>query len=161
MIRQIAGGGPDNREVDSNVVIQAAPAGERIWLKWIPVALWAVILFILSTSFFSATQTSRIIEPILRFILPGASSATISLLHALVRKAAHFTNYGILFWLLIRGPMVGRPYAALAFCVCYALLDEGHQIFAVGRTPSLYDVALDSSGALFSRFLHAASSELV
>jgi len=160
MIRQIAGGA-GNREVDSNVVIQAAPAGERIWLKWIPVALWAVILFILSTSFFSATETSRIIEPILRFILPGASSATISLLHALVRKAAHFTNYGILFWLLIRGPMVGRPYAALAFCVCYALLDEGHQIFAVGRTPSLYDVALDSSGALFSRFLHAASSELV
>jgi VanZ family protein len=46
-------------------------------------------------------------------------------------------------------------------CVGYAFLDEGHQIFAAGRTPSLYDVALDSSGALFSRFLHAAISEVV
>jgi VanZ family protein len=81
--------------------------------------------------------------------------------HMLVRKAAHFTNYGILFWLLIRGPMEGRPYAALAFCVFYALLDEGHQIFVPGRTASLYDVAIDSSGALFSRFLNAAVAEIV
>jgi len=126
-----------------------------------PVVLWAATLFFLSTSLFSAANTSRIIEPVLRWLLPAASAATISTLHGLIRKAAHFTNYGILFWLLIRGPMYGRPYTALALCVCYAMLDEGHQIWAPGRTPSLYDVALDSSGALFSRFLHAAISDLV
>ncbi len=98
--------------------------------------------------------------PILRFLLPGASDSTIVILHGLIRKAAHFTNYAILFWILIRGPMVGRPYAALMLCVCYAALDEGHQILVPGRTPSLYDVALDSSGALFGRFLNAAVSEL-
>jgi VanZ family protein len=127
---------------------------------WLPTILWLITLFILSTSSFSAANTSRIIEPILRFLLPGASAATIALLHGLIRKAAHFTNYGILFWILIRGPMAGRPYTALALCVCYAFLDEGHQILVPGRTPSLYDVALDSSGALFSRFLNAATSEL-
>ena len=110
-------------------------------------------LFVLSTSFFSAANTSMIIEPILRWSFPSASMATITLLHALIRKAAHFTNYGILFWLLIRGPLAGRPYAALACCVIYACLDETHQIFSAGRGPSLYDVALDSSGALFGRFL--------
>jgi VanZ family protein len=38
----------------------------------------------------------------------------------------------------------------------YACLDETHQIFVPGRGPSLYDVALDSSGALFGRFLNSA-----
>ncbi len=84
----------------------------------------------------------------------------IGLLHGLIRKTAHFINYGILFWLLIRGPLAGRPYIAFSLCVLYALLDEGHQILVPGRTPSLYDVALDSSGALFSRFLNAAVTEI-
>jgi VanZ family protein len=145
--------------VNSDVaVVGADVTGLR---QWIPVIVWVTILFLLSTSFFSAVNTAYIIEPIIRWFLPGAPNPTVSVLHALVRKAAHFANYGILFWLLIRGPMCGRPYAALALCVGYAFLDEGHQIFAAGRTPSLYDVALDSSGALFSRFLHAAISEVV
>jgi VanZ family protein len=127
---------------------------------WLPAILWLVALFVLSTSVFSAANTGKVIVPILRFLLPGTPEPTIMMLHGLIRKAAHFTNYGILFWILIRGPMAGRPYLALMICVCYAFLDEGHQILVPGRTPSLYDVALDSSGALFSRFLNAATSEL-
>jgi len=124
---------------------------------WLPTLLWLVALFLLSTSVFSSANTSKVIIPILRILLPGVSRATIGLLHGLIRKAAHFTNYGILFWLLIRGPMAGRPYTALTLCVFYAFLDEGHQILVAGRTPSLYDVALDSSGALFGRFLNEAT----
>jgi VanZ family protein len=137
----------------------AGTAGDNLRI-WLPTILWLTVLFVLSTSIFSAANTSKVIVPILRFLLPDASGATIALLHGLIRKAAHFTNYGILFWILIRGPMAGRPYLALTLCVCYAFLDEGHQILVPGRTPSLYDVALDSSGALFSRFLNAAASEL-
>lgn len=128
--------------------------------RWSVPLLWVLLLFVLSSSLFSAANTSKILEPILRWILPAATAATIAILHGLIRKAAHFTNYAILFWLLLRGPLTGRPYAALGICVLYALLDEGHQIFVPGRTPSLYDVALDSSGALFSRFLNAAVAEL-
>lgn len=138
----------------------ATSAGDAL-VKWLPVLTWIVVIFILSTSLFSAANTSKIIDPILRFLLPAASPATIAFGHDLVRKCAHFTNYAILFWLLVRGPMRGRPYASLAMCVMYALLDEGHQMFVPHRTPSLYDVALDSTGALFSRFLNAAISELV
>jgi VanZ family protein len=126
---------------------------------WAPVIIWSVVLFMLSTSIFSATNTGKIIVPILRWLLPWASATTIDILHSLIRKAAHFTNYAILFWLMIRGPMAGRPYAALGLCVIYALTDEGHQIFATGRGPSWYDVALDSSGALFSRFFRAAIAD--
>jgi VanZ family protein len=123
---------------------------------WLPTLIWVTILFVLSTSMFSAANTYIVIAAILRFPLPAISPHTIGFANFLIRKTAHFTNYGVLFWLLIRGPMAGRPYTALALCVCYAFLDEGHQIFVPGRTPSLYDVALDSSGALFSRFLNAA-----
>ena len=129
-------------------------------VDWLPVLLWGMLIFTMSTSTFSALNTSRFIEPTLRWLFPLASSATITVLHALVRKAAHFTEYGVLFWLLLRGPMQGRPYLALTVCVLYALLDEGHQVFVDGRTPSFYDVALDSTGALFSRFLNLAIAEL-
>jgi VanZ family protein len=129
-------------------------------MKWLPVIVWGAAIFILSTSLFSAANTGRIIKPILEWLMPGVSAATIAVAHGLIRKSAHFANYCILFWLLIRGPMARRPYLALAFCVAYALLDEGHQILVPGRTPSLYDVALDSSGALFSNFLRAALAEL-
>jgi VanZ family protein len=147
----------DKRLNMGNSTPDAGTAGANLG-AWLPAILWVTALFVLSSSLFSASNTSRIIEPILRFLLPDASGATIAMLHGLIRKAAHFTNYGILFWILIRGPLVGRPYLALTLCVCYAFLDEGHQILVPGRTPSLYDVALDSSGALFSRFLNAAAS---
>jgi VanZ family protein len=129
--------------------------------EWIPVILWGALIFTLSTSAFSAANTSKVIDPLLRWMIPGITAASVDLCHMLVRKAAHFTEYGILFWLLVRGPMADRPYLALMLCVVYALTDEGHQIFVPGRTASLYDVALDSTGALFSHFLTTAIAELV
>lgn len=146
--------------VESDVSVSQGAAPEENWRQWLPTIFWLVAIFIFSTSIFSAADTERIIGPILRFFFPGAAPGTIALMHMLIRKAAHFTNYGILFWLLIRGPLHGRPYIALAICICYAFLDEGHQIFVPGRTASLYDVAIDSSGALFSRFLDAAVSDV-
>jgi VanZ family protein len=137
-----------------------AASARNILKPWLPTILWLIALFVLSTSLFSAANTSKVIMPILRFFLPGSPESTIAALHGLCRKVAHFTNYGILFWILIRGPLARRPYIALMLCVCYAFLDEGHQILVPGRRPSLYDVWLDSSGALFSRFLKVATSEL-
>lgn len=128
--------------------------------EWLPVLIWGAAIFTFSTSAFSSLNTASVIEPIIRWLLPGISVAAVGVIHGLVRKSAHFTEYAILFWLLIRGPMARRPYHALAVCMAYAMLDEGHQMFVPGRTSSLYDVALDSTGALFSRFLHAAFFEL-
>jgi len=134
---------------------EPAPLGE-----WIPVLLWGALIFTLSTSAFSAANTAKVIDPLLRWSIPGITAATVEVCHMLVRKSAHFTEYGILFWLLIRGPMKDRPYLALLLCVLYAFSDEGHQIFVPGRIASIYDVALDSTGALFSHFLTTAISEV-
>ena len=129
----------------------ARPALREGFIEWLPTMFWAAMIFTLSTSSFSMSNTARFIEPILRFLMPGASAATILTAHWLIRKSAHFGEYVILFWLMVRGPMARRPHLALAVCAVYALLDEGHQLFAPGRTASLYDVGLDFSGALFSR----------
>jgi len=144
----------------ANEVAIAADDSTSPLVRWLPVLAWGLFIFTMSTSSFSALNTSRVIEPILRWMFPLASGETISLLHALVRKSAHFTEYAVLFWLLLQGPMAERPYLAFAVCVSYALLDEGHQSLVPGRTPSLWDVALDSTGALFSRFLNLAIAEL-
>ena len=111
------------------VAVNPSESDERSLIKWMPVLMWAIVMFTFSTSYFSAENTSKFIDPILRFLMPGASAATIALAHGFVRKAAHFTNYAILFWLLVSGPMRERPYRAFGLCVLYAFLDEGHQMF--------------------------------
>jgi VanZ family protein len=135
-----------------------APLGDIV--QWIPVMVWFAVIFTMSTESFSANNTGRIIEPILRWLFPAISGSGLASAHYYIRKSAHFIEYVVLFWLLVRGPMKGRPHLALALCALYAFGDEGHQIFVPGRTPSLYDVGLDFSGALFSRFLHLALIEI-
>jgi len=141
-------------------LLPAGDPGSGALVQWIPVVIWGAVIFSLSTSAFTAANTAAIIDPILRWLIPAMSAGAVDVCHMLIRKAAHFTEYAILFWLLVRGPMARRPYLALIICIAYAFSDEGHQAFVPGRTASLYDVALDSSGALFSHFLTAAIAEL-
>lgn len=73
--------------------------------------------------------------------------------HYLVRKLAHFTEYFILavsvaFPLYVYGMRgIWLVFFAGAFCVGFACLDEYHQSFVAGRTPSKKDVFIDSCGA--------------
>ncbi len=146
----------------AEVTTFGAYRGSRENLKtWLPVAAWALLIFILSTSFFGAQETGSWIEPILRWLMPWASYHTVEVTHYAIRKLAHFTEYGILFLLLIQGPMRGHTLLALAACAAYAMLDESHQVLVADRTASIYDVALDCSGALFSHFLHIGFAELI
>jgi len=140
------------------------------WLRrWWPAILWAVVISILSTGAFTEENTGRIIVPILRWLLPHASHATLVFLHHVIRKCAHFTEYFILSLLILRGIRAGRrethlAWALLAIVVVmgYASLDEFHQRFVKGRTPSVRDVMIDTSGgvaaqltaALFAVWVH-------
>ena len=145
-------------QANSETLIE--PGAPSQMAQWMPVALWLAFIFVLSTEYFSSTNTGRLIEPLLWWLMPNASPLTIASCHYLIRKSAHFTEYFVLFWLLMRGPMARRPHLALAICALYAFSDEAHQILVPGRTPSLYDVGLDFGGALFSRFLHLATIEI-
>jgi VanZ family protein len=146
--------------VARNITVDAGKAPGDWLIPWLPVMAWALLIFFLSTSYFGADETGAWIEPTLRWLMPWASVHAIHQMHFAIRKLAHFTEYGILFLLLIRGPMRGHAVLALGVCACYALLDEGHQIFVPNRTSSLYDVALDFSGALFTNFVNSGVAEL-
>lgn len=126
------------------------------WLRaWWPALLWAVVIFFLSTDTFSASNTSRFIEPILRWFLPSASEDFIDQLHFLIRKCAHFTEYFVFYLLLYRGIRAERKgwhwswaFGAWFIAAAYSALDEIHQSFVASRTASAWDSLLDSTGAL-------------
>jgi len=60
---------------------------------------------------------------------------------------------------LVLDPLRNHRYVALIMCALFAVLDETLQTFTPGRNGSIFDVALDVSGALFSFFVCSASQE--
>lgn len=133
------------------------------WLKrWLPALAWAVAISGFSTGAFTAEHTSRIIIPILRWLLPHAATATLYQLHFYIRKCAHFTEYFILSLLVLRGIRAGRPgtrfawaLVVIAIVACYASLDELHQRFVPGRTPAIHDVLIDTTGGAAAQLVAA------
>ncbi len=133
------------------------------WLKrWWPALAWAVAISLFSTGAFTADHTSRIIVPILHWLLPHAAKATLYQLHFYIRKCAHFTEYFILSLLVLRGIRAGRPgtrfawaLVVIAIVACYASLDELHQRFVPGRTPAIHDVLIDTTGGVTAQLVAA------
>jgi VanZ family protein len=133
------------------------------WLKiWWPALAWAVVISGFSTGVFTSENTSRIIVPVLHWLLPHASQATLFRLHHIIRKCAHFTEYFILSLLILRGIRAGRrdarvgwALAAIAIVVGYAALDEFHQSFVPGRTAAVTDVLIDTTGGIAAQLLAA------
>ena len=127
---------------------------------WLPAIAWAIVISLASTDAFSASHTSRIIVPILRWLFPHAGAATIEWLHFLIRKAAHFIEYFLFSVILLRavrgenrGWRIRWAIAALAIAAGYSALDEFHQSFVPSRTASPWDSLLDTTGAAVAQFV--------
>jgi len=124
-----------------------------IW-KYAPVLFWLCVIFYLSSGSGSASETSRIIGPLVRFFYPAVDEVTLQTIHWLVRKAAHVTEYAILAALAARavlGTRVGWlrnywPLWPLLLVVVTASADEFNQSLSLQRTGSVWDVILDISG---------------
>lgn len=124
---------------------------------WLPVLLWAALIFWGSTDLLSDRQTSRFLGPILRWLLPGLSDAAVSWAQYGVRKAGHLMEYAILAALIyraLRGSSQTQEWlwrrAAWAFAatVLYAVSDEWHQAIVATRYGSGWDVLIDAVGAV-------------
>jgi VanZ family protein len=98
----------------------------RLLFVWLPVVLWAGLIFGLSA------------VPDL-----GTGLGTWDLV---LRKIAHFCEYAVLGALLLRA--LGRQAPAVAAGIAYAATDELHQHFVRGRHAALRDVAIDAAGVL-------------
>lgn len=102
----------------------------------------------------SAQRSSRIIEPLVRWLFPDLTNDTVWLIVLLIRKCAHLTEYAILALLLWRALHVPRAGAwswrlarkAWLLTVFYAASDELHQWFVPNRQASGWDVLIDAAG---------------
>ena len=141
------------------------PKGEnwrRVW-RYGPLVLWIAFIFYASTAEFSASNTSRIIGPLLRWIFPDISDEKLALAHVITRKVAHFAEYALLGWLAARAFSTSSRRAfrvrwfliSLLLVILSALLDEYLQSYVPARTGSMYDSLLDMCGGLTALLLYS------
>jgi VanZ family protein len=125
-------------------------------VRFLWVATFVAALAAFSIAFLTHANTFALMEPIIRWLAPDASAQEVSTLHTLGRKLGHFLIPAAAYFVLVLGPLRNRRYTALALCAVFAVLDETLQAFTPGRTGSIYDVALDVSGALSSFLVYSA-----
>ena len=124
-------------------------------LRWLAVSsiLWIMVIF--SFSLQSGDESGKLSGGIVAWIVSlffPEDFAHIELVHFLVRKAAHFTEYfilGNLLSLTIREAKWNRVMLApWVMGTIVACCDETIQLFSEGRAGQITDVMLDSSGVL-------------
>ena len=110
----------------------------RLWTRvkdWLPALAWAGLICGLSTDAFSSNHTSVVIVPVLRWLFSHASAETIELMHEIIRKMAHFTEYFIFSIFLLRGLRGTELVPAEPFKVAVAWRADDHACCFVG-TPA-------------------------
>ena len=125
----------------------------RVW-RYGPVALWVGVVLFASTGTFSASNTSRILRPLLLWLFPDITEAALMRAHFFTRKAAHVAEYAALALLAARAFLGSSkallrsrwPVFAFALVAAVALADEYLQSFNPARTGTPYDSLLDMAG---------------
>ncbi len=132
----------------------------RVLGAWALALFWAAVVWNLGGDQFSSAQTSRILRPLLEWLLPQISPGLLSDLLFAIRKTAHVVEYGVLALLVIRAIwMSWRTSSLAALSLTIALLaglavgDELRQSAALSRTGSGWDVLLDMGGAVLALLL--------
>ena len=126
--------------------------------------LWMGLIFHFSSVDWSGARTASLLEAILASWCPTLArtltESQVEALNFVMRKIAHFTEYGMLmllgYWAFRRGlgyaPQPARR-GAIWTIIAYAMLDELHQRFVPGRTGNGMDVLIDAAGVLFVAWL--------
>lgn len=114
-----------------------APAAGTRWRRWMPAALWATLLVVV-------TSWPNPDPPQVRF----------------GDKATHLLLYGVLTFLIGRAvPVLTRRAIPFALAViatsAFACVDEWHQRFIPGRSQSAADWRADTAGAILGLLLAA------
>jgi VanZ family protein len=124
---------------------------------WLPVLIWLCVIFVGSTDVLSAEQTSRFVEPFLRWLKPDISFETLAQIHFFARKLGHIFEYALLaifLWRALRSGANLRVKISILVvlvwfvCAIFAATDEFHQSFIPSRTASPDDVVIDIFGVV-------------
>ena len=133
-------------------------------LSFLPAVCMMYIIFSFSAQTGSESGTlSYYVSKLLilaynKFLLKGYDNATLNelilLIHPVVRKLAHVTEYFLLaasvslplYVYRLRG--IALTLIAGIFCITFACFDEYHQTLIAGRVGSIRDVYIDSIGII-------------
>lgn len=155
---------------------QNQPQGKRKWVRvfvTLAIILTAAVLINMAIIFFfseesmedSGTRSTGIVEKLMHLLHPDYDSLDwdtqmdiMASTHLLVRKLAHFAEFGLLgflsAWLVTYVNRRKKWVLAwlewlipIVFCLLYAISDEVHQIFS-NRGASPKDVLIDFAGAV-------------
>ncbi|WP_263357483.1 VanZ family protein [Acidicapsa ligni] len=133
-----------------------------LFQAWLPVMLCACVFAIESTATFGTDHTSGPLRAISQALTGETFARNWSIVHHEIRKAGHFSGYGILslvcfrgFWLTLRNTAskfkrgLASHWLAIYATFLVASADEIHQhFFLPNRTGLFSDVVLDSTGAM-------------
>jgi VanZ family protein len=138
-------------------------ARHEVLKAWVAAILWLIVIAIESSAWLSAHNTSRILYPILHFLL-GLDWERFEHWHFYIRKGGHVVGYAILSVLLFRAWRATLPanhanwklhWATIAILgtALVASVDEWHQSFIPARTGRWQDVVLDSCAGVAAQAL--------
>jgi VanZ family protein len=136
------------------------------WLYWLgPPLLLMAFIFWLGSDTGSSAHSEGVLERLFHQLAPGLAAwldaGRVEAVNHYMRKLGHFSGYALLglldarAWRGLRGTLSGRAaLAAWAAAICWAGVDEFHQSFFPSRGASVWDVALDGSGAAVAVLLY-------
>ena len=119
--------------MSKKIIIKKYFTGKSSVGRWLPVFLWAAVIFA-----FSSLAQIKVSE---FFFWDFA-----------LKKTAHVTEYAILFAFVFRATK-GNYLTSFVATLLYAFSDEFHQSFVPGRTSTYYDLGFDLSGVNISAYI--------
>jgi hypothetical protein len=126
-----------------------------VLVAWLLVAACIGIILGLGSAELGMRSTSRYLLPMLRWLFPDLSIRTYLDLIVWLRKAAHVTEYALLgllafraVFLTVESALARVALLALGVAATVAVTDEIRQALLPERTGSVWDIAIDVSGAL-------------
>jgi VanZ family protein len=122
--------------------------------KWGLVLIWMIVIFLFSSqNGDKSSENNKFIVYILNTLGIDINTILSGNADFIIRKAAHFTEYFILYFLLYNALKEDFYFThstmfALIITFLYAVSDEFHQSFVPGRGPAFKDVLIDTSGGV-------------
>ncbi len=130
--------------------------------RWLAVIVWMVIIYILSDQPASISDelSVGIIDRVFSIfgINISLNQDLLQLFNYIIRKSAHFVTFFTLGILLchaiIKKAIVKEYLIVVGIAFLYAVFDEVHQLFVVGRSGQISDVVIDFAGVLLAVLIY-------
>ncbi len=136
--------------------------GVRFWIDtWWPVAAGVAVIVLESTEWLGSDHTTGPLRTVYQYLFGQVSDIRWDEIHHYLRKAGHFTGYGLIGGAWLRAWWRTLPHSrflldtllALFGTALMASFDELHQTYLPNRTGTPWDVLLDCCGALVVQLL--------